>query len=94
VFVDLRAAYDTVDRGLLFAHLHRLGLPEWLLMLLQDIYAGDVYVLVDGDKHARVEPKRGVKQGCPISPTLVALCISDLPQAIRDQNHEQGLKQD
>ena len=70
--LDFQAAYDTVDRGLLFAHLHRLGLPEWLLMLLQGIYAGDVYVVVDGDKQATVEPKRGVKQGCPISPTLFA----------------------
>ena len=38
VFVDFQAAYDTVDRRLLFEHLHELGMPEELLVLLSDIY--------------------------------------------------------
>ena len=76
VFVDfLEAAYDTVDRGQLFRHLHGLGLPAQLLHLLENIYRSSVYMLVDGDKQAEVEPQRGVKQGCPISPTLFALYI-------------------
>ena len=92
VFVGFQAAYDTVDRRLLFEHLHGLGMPEQLLALIRHIYQGDVYVLVDGDKQARVEPKRGVKQGCPMSPTLFALYISDLPQAIRQHDHERGAR--
>ena len=69
VFVDFQAAYDTVDRRLLFEHLHGLGMPGQLLALIRRIYQGDVYVLVDGDKQARVEPKCGVKQGRLMSPT-------------------------
>ena len=92
VFLDFQAAYDIVDRRLLFEHLHGLGMPEQLLALIRHVYQGDVYVLVDGDKQARVESKRGVKQGCPMSPTLFALYISDLPQAIRQHDHEQGAR--
>jgi hypothetical protein len=90
VFVDFQAAYDTVDRGLLFDHLHGLGLPQPLLTLLQNVYEGDVYELIDGDKHARVVPKRGVKQGCPLSPTLFALYISDLPHELMRHDHTRG----
>ena len=51
-----------------------------------------MYVLIDGDKRARIEPKRGVKQGCPMSRTLFVLYISDLPQAIKGCDHTRGAR--
>lgn len=66
--------------------------PRRLMSLLQNIYEGDVYVLVDGDKTVRAKIKRGVKQGCLLSPILFALYISDSPHAIRAHTHRRGAK--
>jgi hypothetical protein len=89
-FIDFQAAYDSVDRAHLMSHLQALGLPPLLLNVLKDIYAGDLYVLIDGDKIAVVHPQKGVKQGCPLSPTLFALFISDLPSFLGGTDHTLG----
>jgi hypothetical protein len=47
------------------------------------MYAGDAYLLVDGQQVTPlINPVRGVKQGCPLSPLLIALVISDIGRLI------------
>ena len=67
----------------MFSHLSALGLPEPLLATIHNIYEGDLYVLIDGDKVVQVQPSKGVKQGCLLNPTLFTMFISDLPTALR-----------
>ena len=52
-----------------------------MLSIIQNLYARDEYVLVDGLKRAKVAPARGVKQGCPLSPLLFSLYINDISSA-------------
>lgn len=58
-----------------------------ILNLIKDIYVGDLYVLIDGVKVTVIHPEKGVKQGCPLSPTLFALFISNLPEFLRSTDH-------
>ena len=81
-FIDFSQAYDTVDRTKLWRHLSDMQVPVTLLQTMQSMYAGDSYVLVDGHKQTEhIEPLRGVKQGCPLSPLLFALYVSDVVDA-------------
>lgn len=84
-FVDFSQAYDTVPRPQLWDHLNRIGVPKFIIEILKEIYRGDEYVLVDGDKCARTlgVSLRGVKQGCPLSPLLFSLYLSDIDDAFR-----------
>lgn len=46
----------------------------YLSFLLFRACKQDAFVLMDGSKSACVQPNRGVKQGCPLSPSLL-LCM-------------------
>jgi len=87
-FVDFSQAYDTVSRPCLWEHLHRNRMPKHLLEVIQQIYEGDEYVLVDGIKKVSTNNRdeatslRGVKQGCPLSPLLFSLYINDIEWVI------------
>ena len=77
-FIDFSSAYDTVPRGDLWRHLQNSQMPTVFLRVLQDIYEGDEYILTDGCKRVCINPERGLKQGCPLSPLLFALFVNDI----------------
>ena len=70
-FIDFKQAYDTIPRQALWRHLQSIRMPAPFLAAIQDMYKDDEYVLVNGDKTA-------VKQGCPRSPLLFSLYVSDV----------------
>jgi hypothetical protein len=80
-FVDFKKAYDLVDRRLLWDKLARRGMPTALLDAVKALY-GDVPMCVR--THEGLTPlfqsSIGVKQGCPLSPTLFGLFLDDFEQ--------------
>ena len=73
-FLDLKGAYDHVDRDLLWEALRRLGISGRMLNALQSMYANcSVAVKVGGRISPSLPSLTGLKQGCPLSPTLFGL---------------------
>jgi len=73
-FLDLFAAYDSVSREKLWRHLQKIKTRQYLRDIIQTMYTGCLYLLIDGDKVSEeVAPNRGLKQGCPLSPLLYSL---------------------
>ena len=83
-FIDFSQAYDTVPRQQLWSHLRRSATPSTLLSVIKHMYENDEYILMDGEKRARVHPTNGVKQGCPLSPLLFSLYINDMGREISE----------
>ena len=82
VFVDLKKAYDTVPHEALFAKLFRFGIRGRCLSFIQALYrSSTIRVRVGGGDEAMfsesVQLLRGVRQGCPLSPTLFNIFMDD-----------------
>ena len=78
-FVDLVKAYDTVHRGLLWHIMLNIGVPEQFVAAVRSMYRGVVcQVRVEGCLGPEFQSSIGVKQGCPLSPTLFGIFIDRL----------------
>jgi hypothetical protein len=75
-FVDFAKAFDSVSRSLLFSRLSAVGLPLRLISAVESYYAAtQCRVRADGKFSPYFPYTIGVKQGCPLSPTLFGVFI-------------------
>ena len=78
-YVDISKAYDTVNRSILWAKLASMGFDGDFLGCLKALYFNDsVDSVVNGISTRPVFLRRGLRQGCSLSPLLFALYISDI----------------
>ena len=75
-FVDLKAAFDSVDRLALWKALRGIGIPQYLLHLIEDLhnsFTSSVRIA------AMLSPSfittSGVRQGCVLAPALFSRAI-------------------
>ena len=82
-FFDVTKAYDTVDRGILWHRMSALGFGGQFLDTIKSIYSGDsVQCVVNGLTTRPVYLRRGLRQGCSLSPMLFNLYVSSLANDI------------
>ena len=78
-FVDIQKAYDTVQHGLLWGRLAGLGDQGRMLAAIQSLYdSGTLSMKVGGTAGRPQVQQMGVRQGCPLSPTLFGLFCDGL----------------
>ena len=78
-FLDITKAYDSVNRNILWRKLESIGITGKFLDILKSMYTGDtVESVVNGVRTRPVYLKRGLRQGCSLSPILFNLYISDI----------------
>ena len=73
-FIDYTKAFDCVDHNKLWKILKEMGLPDNLICLLRNLYAGQEATVRTG--HATIDwfqIGKGVRQGCILSPCLFNL---------------------
>jgi len=73
-YVDLKSAFDSVDRESLWLLLQRLGLPMKIVNLIKALYTDTPCncVLADGTTSDWFQVNCGVRQGCRIAADLFA----------------------
>ena len=79
LYLDIKKAYDSVEHWALVNTLKILGFQERFCTLIQNIYSNTSFAIstIFGESEQH-EITRGVKQGCPLSPTLFNLFIEPL----------------
>jgi hypothetical protein len=82
-FVDLSKAFDTINRDKLWQRLEEMGIRGKMLIALKAYYANvKECVKTHEGLTENFESELGVKQGCPLSPTLFGLYIDALENFI------------
>lgn len=83
-FIDFKKAFDTVPRNSLWERLVHLEVPLHLRMAIFRMYEKVACQLKGNNGLSDIfYSNMGVKQGCPLSPTLFGLCIDKLEELIQ-----------
>jgi hypothetical protein len=92
-FMDLSAAYDSIDRNLLFKKLKQLGMSDHSIRTLQCLYHNTACLVkcVNGLASA-FSVGIGLRQGCPLSTTLFNLYIWDLHEHLVENASGAGVR--
>ena len=84
-FIDLKKAYDTVDREKMLDCLKHLGLRGRLGAFLEELYSGvECEVRVGEELSNPFEVTTGLRQGCVLSPLLFSLYINGVVEKLRE----------
>lgn len=68
--MDISKAFDTVPHAAIRPALKRLGVPGIIADYIQNMYKDCSTTVSGSNGEATINLKRGVKQGCPLSPFL------------------------
>lgn len=84
LFLDIKAAYDSVDHNILLTKLAERGCNPQLLRITEQLMCGiESVISVNGVDSPPLIHRAGVLQGAIISPALYSLYIDDLAEAVR-----------
>ncbi|XP_024875959.1 trichohyalin-like, partial [Temnothorax curvispinosus] len=80
-FVDLKAAFDSVDRGILIKAMRERGIRDGLVRRTEEMLRETKSRVRGGNELGEVFwTERGVRQGCPLSPILFNVLLADLEE--------------
>jgi hypothetical protein len=92
-FMDLSAAYDSIDRNLLFTKLKHMGMSDHSINTLKHLYQDTTCIVkCDEGGSAGFTVNIGLRQGCPLSTTLFNLYIWDLHQHLVSDTEGAGVR--
>jgi len=89
-YIDIKKAYDCVNRELMWKILRKKGFSEKEVDIIKKLYEKEYTDIEIGGESTRIEMGRGLRQGCALSPLLFNLYIDGV---IRErQNGGRGIK--
>ena len=82
-FLDIKAAYDSVDRNILYSKLLKRGLEPSLLNLIYSLFEKNTSSVILGNHQSRAfRNEVGLLQGSILSPLLYSFFINDLAESL------------
>ena len=79
LFIDYEKAFENVQRQILFNIFKSGHFPDTLLKAILDIYTQNKILIKFNNKLSKlIEINAGVRQGCPLSPTLFNIYLDEI----------------
>ena len=92
-FIDYAKAFDCVDHNKLWKILKEMGIPDHLICLFRNLYAGQEATVING--HGTTDwfqIGKGVRQGCILSPCLFNLYAENIMRNSGLEEAQAGIK--
>ena len=88
-FIDYAKAFDCVDHNQLWKILKEVGIPDHLICLLRNLYAGQEATVRTGHGTTDwVQIGKGVRQGCILRPCLFNLYAEYISETLGWMKHK------
>ena len=79
LLLDWEKAFDRVYHEKLLESLRRLRIPEKIVKVVESLYENPEFIVeINGAQSNTKKQKRGIRQGCPLSPYLFVLVMTAL----------------
>ena len=92
-FIDYSKAFDCVDHNKLWKILKEMGIPDHLTCLLRNLYTGqEATVRTEHETTDWFQIRRGVRQGCILSPCLFNFYAEYVMWNARLDEEQAGIK--
>src|SRR5574341_1122965 len=92
-FIDYAKAFDCVDHNKLWKILQEMGIPDHLICLLRNLYAGQEATVRTGHGTADgFQIGKGVRQACILSPCLFNFYAEDIMRNAGLEETQAGIK--
>ena len=92
MYINLKAAFDSVDRAALWKSLEGIGTPAAILDLVCDLYSHTISSVHVGNEFSPViSATSGVRQGCVLVPDLLCRAINWLMSRVKSDG-ELGIR--
>jgi ribonuclease HI len=82
LFLDTEKAFDSIDHNFIHHILGLMGFPAWIRNSIKGLMH-NIKVFPQGIDCDPIDIRRGVKQGCPLSPLLFIICFDVLLRKLR-----------
>ena len=91
--LDIRQAFDSIGRDRVWSTLVEKGISGRLLAAVQDLYrCTEYFVRSNGTiSTTSFRPTKGVKQGCPLSPTLFSIVFERVAEHLDTMPNLEGI---
>ena len=83
--LDVAKAFPSVPRPMLTGIVKEAGAPENIIRMLGEIYQHTPAVMTLHGRDLPIRPTRGMKEGCPLSPTLFLLYYDTLLRETKER---------
>ena len=91
-FIDYAKAFGYVDHNKLWKILKEMEIPDYLTCLLRNLYASEEATVRIGHGTDRFQIRKGVYQGCILSPCLFNLYAEDIMRNTGLDEAQAGIK--
>ena len=78
LFLDTKKAFDSIHHDFIHCTLAKIGMPLWVILAIRGLMFNVKVKWVGDLAGPSIKIERGVKQGCPLSPLLFAICYDVL----------------